>query len=66
MELEQSEARRSQIYFVFSSPLKKKTPKLQHICKPHEQTLKAKACKRAAILLTHPAKLLLLSLIETC
>jgi hypothetical protein len=27
---------------------------LQHICRPREPTLKTKACKRAAILNTHP------------
>jgi len=41
-----------EIYFVFFFPPAKKKketpPTLQHICKPHEPTLKTKACKRAA------------------
>lgn len=45
------------LFCFFFPPQKKKKetpPTLQHICKPHEPTLKTKACKRAAILLTHP------------
>ena len=54
----QDSANLMEIYFVFFFPPQKKKketpPTLQHICKPHEPTLKTKACKRAAILLTHP------------
>jgi hypothetical protein len=46
-----------EIYFAFfflPAKMKKETPPtLQHICKPHKLMLKTKACKRAAILLTH-------------
>jgi hypothetical protein len=46
-----------EIYFVFFFPPQKKKketpPTLQHICKPHEPTLKTKACKSVAMSLSN-------------